>query len=255
MYHLLLKSNVIKCLRNNTPTFKTVFTQLNAETMYRYDPVALEQIDKIEYDYIYIENLATTHKQVLLLALKEHIEKVISEMLEANPNRIYLFEKYRDVINESSKTEKKEFIDKTLGKLLALSDELIKEQSRYIREGFDNEEQLYIYDLLKQESITSKDYKCLKVISKMLYEISEEMATKSDYMSNQLNTSANIQIAIQKALCSHLPKNCYSNEAIFTYAVTIFQYLMRKYSRNSSSEVHVHIEGGTYIENQTIKYK
>lgn len=255
MYHLLLKSKVIKCLRNNTTTVKTVFTQQNAEDKYKYDSVALQHIDTKEYDYNYIGYLTTTHKQTILLALKEHLEKVLTEMIEVNPNRIHLFEKYRDVINESGKTEKGDSIDQMFGKLLALSDQFIKEQSRYIREGFDNEEQLYIYDLLKQENISPKDYNCLKAISKMLFKISEEMVSRNGYMLNRLETTANFQIAIQNALCSQLHKKCYSNEAISTYAVTIFQYLKRKYSRNSSSEVHIHMEGGTYIENQTIKYK
>ena len=67
-----------------------------------------------------------------------------------NPTRIDYYERYQTIISNYNAEQNRAAIEKSFTDLLALANELDIETERYIREGFDNEEQLALFDLLKK---------------------------------------------------------------------------------------------------------
>lgn len=46
-----------------------------------------------------------------------------------------------------------------------LSQQLTEEEKRYVREGFENDEQLSMYDVLMKEDLSKEDIKKLKKVA------------------------------------------------------------------------------------------
>lgn len=69
-------------------------------------------------------------------------------MLRNNPNLINFYEEYQRIIQEYNAEQNRSSIKKTFMALIDLSNSLDQEEKRFVREGFTNDEQLTIYDLL-----------------------------------------------------------------------------------------------------------
>ena len=76
-----------------------------------------------------------------------------TDNLRANPSRVDLYEKYQRIIRDYNREKDAAEIARIFEQLMALDKELDVEERRFVREGFDNDEQLAIFDLLQKENL------------------------------------------------------------------------------------------------------
>ena len=149
-------------------------------------------------------------------------------MLSVNPSRINFYEKYQEIIHDYNKEQNRVTIEKTFEELTKLSHELTEEEKRYVREGFENDEQLSMYDVLMKDNLSKEDIKKLKSVAKELLEIIKAQLETMDHPFDKQETKAAIIITIRDLLWKELPES-YSNESINYYRDAVYQYVSQRY--------------------------
>ena len=69
---------------------------------------------------------------------------------------------YQQIIIEYNNEQNRATIEKTFMELMNLANSLDKEEQRYVREGFDSDEELSLYDMLFRDDLSKADIKKIK---------------------------------------------------------------------------------------------
>ena len=88
-------------------------------------------------------------------------------MLARNPLRMDYYKKYQEIIADYNREKDRATVDQTFAELVALAASLDAEQRRAAEEGLSDDE-LALFDLLFQASISQSDRERLKQASKNL---------------------------------------------------------------------------------------
>ena len=119
-------------------------------------------------------------------------------------------------------------IEKLFEELMDLTKKLSEEERRYVREGFENDEQLSMYDLLMKDDLTKAEIKKIKEVAvELLEKIKTQLATM-DHPFEKRETKAAIIITIRDTLWEMLPES-YSDESIDSYKDAVFEYVQQRY--------------------------
>lgn len=105
-------------------------------------------ISKIDFDLLRREFAKKREKNLIMKDIQELLQERIAQMVAANPSRINFYEKYQEIIHNYNAEQNRASIEKTFEDLMHLTEELSEEEKRYFREGFENDEQLSLYDVL-----------------------------------------------------------------------------------------------------------
>ena len=81
----------------------------------------------------------------------------LEKMIATNPNRVDYYERYQEIIHAYNKEQDRATIEKTFLDLMDLAGTMTDEERRYVREGFESDEQLIMYDLLFREDLSKQD--------------------------------------------------------------------------------------------------
>ena len=193
-----------------------------AESGRRFD------ISRIDFDLLQREFAKAKQKNLVLKDIQELLQERLAQMMAANPSRINFYERYQEIIDEYNNEQNRVTIEKTFEELMALSKELTEEEKRYIREGFENDEQLSMYDVLFKDDLTKDEIKKLKAVAvELLAKIKEQIA-QMDHPFEKRETKAAIIITIRDTLWEMLPES-YSDESIDSYKDAVFEYVQQRY--------------------------
>ena len=110
---------------------------------------------------------------------------------------------------------------------MKLANSLSQEEQRYIREEFQNDEQLAIYDLLFMDNLLPEDIKKIKKISKDLLKKIKEKINSIDHCFDKEEGQASIKVVIRDMLYQDLPDSVYGH--FETYQRKIYDYIYTKY--------------------------
>ena len=185
-------------------------------------------ISKIDFELLRREFAKSREKNLLLKDVQELLQERIAKMLAQNPSRINFYEKYQEIIHEYNQEQNRVAIEKTFEDLMKLSDELTEEEKRYVREGFDNDEQLSMFDVLMKDDLTKEDIKKLKSVAKELLEKIKDQLSTMDHPFDKQETKSAIRITIRNILWSELPES-YSDESINYYRDAVYSYVSQHY--------------------------
>ena len=185
-------------------------------------------ISSINFDVLRREFAKSREKNLILKDIQELLQERIASMLSENPSRINFYEKYQDIIREYNQEQDRATIERTFEELMQLSKQLDEETKRYIREGFDNDEQLSMYDVLMKDNLSKEDIKKLKVVAKDLLASIKEMLNSMSTPFDNPTAKANIIILIRDTLWSQLPES-YSDESIAHYRDAVYNYVSHRY--------------------------
>ncbi len=111
---------------------------------------------------------------------------------------------------------------------MKLSNDLTEEERRYIREGFENDEQLSIFDVLMKDDLSKEDIKKVKKVAVELLDRIKALLATMDHPFDKQETKAAIQITIRDILWQELPES-YSEENITYYRSAVYNYVSRYY--------------------------
>ena len=193
-----------------------------AESGRRFD------ISKIDFDLLQREFAKAKQKNLLLKDIKELLQERLAEMLAQNPSRINFYERYQEIIESYNQEQDRASIEKIFEELMDLSKKLSEEERRYVREGFENDEQLSMYDLLMKDDLTKAEIKKIKEVAvELLEKIKAQLATM-DHPFEKRETKAAIIITIRDTLWEMLPES-YSDESIDAYKDAVFEYVQQRY--------------------------
>jgi type I restriction enzyme R subunit len=192
------------------------------ETSKRFD------ISGINFDLLRHEFAKRKDKNLVLRDIQELLQERIAQMLAQNPSRINFYEKYQEIIREYNQEQNRVSIEQTFEELMQLSQHLTEEEKRYVREGFENDEQLSMYDVLMKENLSKEDIKKLK---KVAVDLLAKIKSMLDEMSNPFDNptaKATIVVTIRNILWSDLPES-YSDESINYYKDAVYNFVSQRY--------------------------
>ena len=185
-------------------------------------------ISGINFDLLRREFAKSKERNLILKDIQELLQERIALMLAQNPGRINFYEKYQEIIREYNQEQNRVNIEQTFEELMQLSQQLTEEEKRYIREGFENDEQLSMYDVLMKEDLSKEDIKKLKKVAvDLLAKIKDMMESMSNPFDNP-TAKATIIITIRDTLWSDLPES-YSDESINYYKDAVYNYVSQRY--------------------------
>lgn len=185
-------------------------------------------ISKIDFDLLRREFAKKKEKNLIMKDIQELLQERIAQMMAANPSRINFYEKYQEIIHNYNAEQNRASIEKTFEDLIHLTEELSEEEKRYLREGFENDEQLSLYDVLFKDDLSKEDIKKLKKVAKDLLGKIKSMLKTMDHPFYKQETKASIVIAIRDLLWQELPES-YSDESITYYRDAVFNYISQRY--------------------------
>ena len=185
-------------------------------------------ISSINFDLLRREFAKRKDKNLVMKDIQELLQERISQMMAQNPARINFYEKYQEIIREYNQEQNRVNIEHTFEELMQLSQQLTEEEKRYVREGFENDEQLSMYDVLMKENLSKEDIKKLKKVAvDLLAKIKEMLGRMSNPFDNP-TAKATIIVTIRDTLWSNLPES-YSDESINYYKDAVYNYVSQRY--------------------------
>lgn len=187
-------------------------------------------LSKINFEVLQREFAKTKNKRLLMKDLEEVITQAIAKIMRDNPNsgtHIDFLKKYQEIIEDYNGEQDRAMIERVFEELLKLSRELDEEKKRYIREGFDNVEELAMYDLLFSENLAKDDIKKLKAVSVDLINKLKDQIRKLDHWTDKEETQAVVAIIIRDTLWAELPEDCLPQ--FDTYREKVYQYMYDYY--------------------------
>ena len=185
-------------------------------------------ISGINFDILRREFAKCKERNLIMKDIQELLQERIALMLSQNPGRINFYEKYQEIIREYNQEQNRVNIEQTFEELMQLSQQLTEEEKRYIREGFENDEQLSMYDVLMKDDLSKEEIKKLKKVAvDLLAKIKDMMESMSNPFDNP-TAKATIIITIRDTLWSDLPES-YSDESINYYKDAVYSYISQRY--------------------------
>ena len=186
-------------------------------------------ISKIDFDLLRREFERVQNKNLLLKDLQSLVEQRLAQMMRNNPLRIDYYQRYQDIVDEYNNDNKKDAIAIIFDNLIKLVNELDEEQKRYVKEGFDSDEELSIYDLLISGQTLSKEdiKKVKKLAQEMLIKIKARIH-ELDHWRDKEETQSIISVMIRDLLWANLPES-YSDNEIAIYKQTLYEYVYNTY--------------------------
>ena len=185
-------------------------------------------ISKIDFDRLRQEFAKEKNKNLFIKDLKDLVEDRLAHMMQTNPTRINYYERYQKIIEEYNAEQDKALIEKTFIDLLNFVNDLDNEEKRYAREGFDNDEELAVYDLLMKDSLTPAEIKKVKQLAKVLLERIKAKIKELDHWTEKEETKAAMDVLIRDTLWCELPDS-YDDTALNSYRQRIYEFVYSAY--------------------------
>ena len=186
-------------------------------------------ISTIDFDRLRREFERVQNKNLLLKDLQVLVEQRLAQMLKNNPLRIDYYQRYQDIVDEYNKDNKKDEIAIVFENLMKLVNDLDEEQKRYIKEGFDSDEELSIYDLLiSGQTLSKEDIKKVKTLAQEMLTKIKARIHERDHWRDKEETQSIISVMIRDLLWANLPES-YSDNEIAIYKQMLYEYVYNTY--------------------------
>lgn len=180
-------------------------------------------VSAIDFDLLRRKFEQKAEKNLILGDMRVVIEHRLELALQQNPARADFFKRYESIINQYNKEQNRATIEATFEALMKLSQDLDNEQKRYVREGFTNEEQLAVFDMIYKDSLSKEDIKKVKSLCVELVETVQERLLQMSHWTERPETRADVDTLIRDELYKNLPGS-YLDESIAGYRRQIFEY-------------------------------
>ena len=186
-------------------------------------------ISQIDFDLLAAEFARVKHKNLLIKDLDALVQDHLAQMLAVNPSRVDYYERYMKIIEEYNAEQDRSTIEKTFMDLMNLAQSMSQEQQRYAREGFSNDEELSIYDLLFSENLSRTDIAKIKKMSVDLLRKIKERIAQMDHWTDKQETRAAVDILIRNVLYEEIPDSMF--DRLDEYRTAIFEHVYTHYKQ------------------------
>ena len=190
----------------------------------------LFDISKIDFDLLRKEFANIKRKNLTLNDLDALVKERIERLLKQNPTRVNFYERYKQIIEDYNNEQNRASIEQTFDELMKLVNTLTQEEHRYVREGFKNDEQLAIYDLLFEENLSSNDIKKIKEVSVVLLDKVKEKVASINHCFDKEEGQASVESIIRTTLFCELPDSMFNQLEV--YHKKIYDYVYTRYGNH-----------------------
>lgn len=180
-------------------------------------------ISGIDFSRLSQEFAKSKRPHLLLDDLRDVIEERLEIALKDNPLRIDFFERYEQIIQEYNSEQDKATIEKTFNDLMRLSKELDEKQREWIKEGFENQQQMTVFEMLFKEELTKNEIKQVKKIAAELVSTINERLDEMVMWTDKPETRETIRLIIRDKVWT-LPERPYPEEDLPKKIDEIFNY-------------------------------
>ena len=133
------------------------------------------------------------------------IEERLAIALKDNPRRVDFFERYEQIIEEYNSEQDKATIEKTFNELMRLSRELDEKQKEWIREGFQSQQQMTVFEMLFKETLTPAEIKKVKSVAIDLVATIDERLGQMVHWTEKEETVARLR-SLSGMPCTSCPR-------------------------------------------------
>lgn len=187
-------------------------------------------ISAINFDLLKREFEKTPKKATITYNLKEAINSRLEAMLNRNPLRTDLQQKYQEMIDNYNHEKDRQTIEETFEALMRFVKDLDEEETRCAREGLD-EERLAMFDLLKKGDLSKEDIKRIKSVAEELLMILRQEIAGMDHWTDKQGTRDSVKQRIYDYLYDEktgLPES-FRPEEIEDLSQKVFLHFIRAY--------------------------
>ena len=188
-------------------------------------------ISQIDFGLLAAEFAKVKRKNLMIKDLDDLVQERLAKMLAVNPNRVDYYERYMSIIEEYNSEQDRTTIEKTFMELMDLAKSMSEEEQRYVREGFSNDEELSIYDLLFSENLSKSDIVKIKKMSVDLLTQIKERIAEMDHWTDKQETRAAIDILIRNILYQEIPDSMFDH--LDTYRASLYEHVYTHYKSAS----------------------
>ena len=154
----------------------------------------------------------SSHKRLMMEEVLERIKAKATALARKNPVRTDFLKAYEAIAEAYNACQDPEATERLFLELLELSKRLTEEQNRYVREGFESEEELAVYDVIRSGVALSKeDMAKAKRVAKQILATVRGVFGKPDFWASE-SARSKLDIDIRDLLYDLPPS--FSNEVI-----------------------------------------
>ena len=198
------------------------------QPMELHEPTRRFDISAIDFDLLRREFAKVQKKNLVMRDLEEFIQQKLDRMLFTNPNRMDYYERYQQIIEDYNSEQNRATIEKTFMDLMNLANSMDQEEKRYVREGFESDEELSLYDLLFKDDLTKAEIKKIKEVAIELLQKVKAKIAELDHWTDKQETKAAVDNLIRDTLWAELPES-YTELQISEYRQRIYEYVYTRY--------------------------
>ena len=184
-------------------------------------------ISQIDFDLLAAEFAKVKRKNLMIKDLNDLVLERLSKLIEVNPTRVDYYNRYMVIIEAYNAEQDRSTIEKTFMELMDLAKSMSEEEQRYAREGFSNDEELSIYDLLFSDNLSKSDIDKIKKMSKDLLQKIKERIAGMDHWTDKQETRAAVDILIRNVLYEEIPDSMF--DRLEAYRKSIYEYVYTHY--------------------------
>lgn len=184
-------------------------------------------ISQIDFELLAAEFARVKRKNLLIKDLNDLVQERLSKMLAANPSRIDYYVRYMGIIEEYNAEQDRTTIEKTFMELMDLAKSMSEEEQRYAREGFSNDEELSVYDLLFSDNLSKSDIDKIKKMSVDLLKKIKERIAAMDHWTDKQETRAAVDVLIRNVLYEQIPDSMF--DRLDEYRRNLYEYFYTHY--------------------------
>lgn len=204
------------------------YVKIDADDTVAESDSRIFNIGAIDFDLLRREFAKVKKKNLIMKDLEELIQLKLDRLLFNNPDRIDYYERYQQIITDYNNEQDRATIEKTFMDLMDLANSLDQEEQRYVREGFESDEELSLYDLLFREDLSKSDIDKIKQVAADLLKKIKSKIAELDHWTDKQETKAAIDNLIRDTLWDELPE-CYDEISISEYRQRIYEYVYTRY--------------------------
>ena len=192
------------------------------------EPYLISDTKPIDLSKIDFESLKKMfekdRKNTMAEKLKNALKAKINFMVLLNKQRVDYAERLQQLIDEYNAGALN--VEKFFDQLIIISKEVGEEEQRSIKENL-TEEELALFDLLKQTDLSEKDKTKVKIAAKDLITTLKANRLVLDWRKRQ-QTRANVQLTIQEILDKELPP-LYTSEVFNNTCSRVYEHIYENY--------------------------
>ena len=184
-------------------------------------------ISKIDFELLHREFEGTPHSNLLVDDLRDAIGHRLEAALRNNPRRADCYEQYQRIIDKRNREQDRVTIEAKFEALMKLSEELPDEEQRFVREGFTNEWQPSVFDMLYKNDLVKGEIEQISRLSCQLVDKIQKRLSQMVRWTEKPKTRSDVKTLIRDELYQSLPMS-HPDESILAYRDESYEFF---YSR------------------------